>query len=84
MKPIEGEEFENYGLKEIMLRELCEKGWEKPSPVQAQAIPAILAGKDVLARSKNGTGKTGAYLIPCLNQVDPNENCVHGASGGAR
>ena len=50
---------------------MCEKGWEKPSPVQTKAIPAILSGKDVLARSKNGTGKTGAYVIPCLNQVDP-------------
>lgn len=78
MKPVEGEEFEKYGLKEDILKALCEKGWEKPSPVQSQTIPAILAGRDVLARSKNGTGKTGAYVIPCLNQVDTSVNAIQG------
>lgn len=53
-------------------------GWDKPSPVQTQTIPAILSGKDVLARSKNGTGKTGAYAIPCVNQVDKEVNAIQG------
>ena len=53
-------------------------GWDKPSPVQTQTIPAILNGKDVLARSKNGTGKTGAYVIPCVNAVDKQLNAIQG------
>ena len=60
------------------MKVLCEKGWEKPSPVQSQTIPAVLAGKDILARSKNGTGKTGAYVIPCMNQVDPKQKVIQG------
>lgn len=46
-----------------------EMGWEKPSPIQEAAIPIALGGKDILARAKNGTGKTGAckYLSPNLN-----------------
>ena len=60
------------------MKVLCEKGWEKPSPVQSQTIPAVLAGKDILARSKNGTGKTGAYVIPCMNQVDPKQRVIQG------
>ena len=80
MKPIEGEDFEKYGLKEEIMSVLCEKGWEKPSPVQSQTIPSILSGKDILARSKNGTGKTGAYVIPCMNQIDPKERVIQGTS----
>lgn len=48
---------------------IFEKGWEKPSPIQEASIPIALSGKDVLARAKNGTGKTGAYCIPVLEQV---------------
>ena len=78
MKPVDGEEFEKYGLREEVLKALCEMGWDNPSPVQTQTIPAILSGKDVLARSKNGTGKTGAYAIPCVNQVDKEVNAIQG------
>ena len=49
---------------------IFEKGFEKPSPIQEEAIPIILAGRDVLARAKNGTGKTAAFIIPCLERVD--------------
>ena len=49
---------------------IFEKGWEKPSPIQEQSIPAALMGRDLLARAKNGTGKTGAYIIPLLQQLD--------------
>lgn len=48
---------------------IFEKGWEKPSPIQEASIPIALSGKDILARAKNGTGKTGAYSIPVLEQV---------------
>ncbi|TKR68440.1 hypothetical protein L596_024428 [Steinernema carpocapsae] len=47
------------------------EGWEKPSPIQEASIPVALSGQDILARAKNGTGKTGAYCIPCIEKVDP-------------
>lgn len=49
---------------------IFEKGFERPSPIQEEAIPILLAGKNVLARAKNGTGKTAAFIIPCLEKVD--------------
>ena len=50
---------------------IFEKGWEKPSPIQEAAIPIALSGRDILARAKNGTGKTGAYVIPVVERCDP-------------
>lgn len=65
-----GHEFEDYYLKRELLMGIFEKGFERPSPIQEDAIPTILAGRDVLARAKNGTGKTAAFIIPCLEKVD--------------
>ncbi len=59
---------------------IFEKGFEKPSPIQEEAIPIILAGRDVLARAKNGTGKTAAFIIPCLEKVDASLNKIQGES----
>jgi len=66
-----GNEFEDYCLKRELLMGIFEKGYEKPSPIQEQSIPIALAGRDIMARAKNGTGKTAAYLIPLLERVDP-------------
>lgn len=55
---------------------IFEKGWEKPSPIQEASIPIALSGKDILARAKNGTGKTGAYSIPVLEQIDPDKDNI--------
>lgn len=71
-----GHEFEDYYLKRELLMGIFEKGFEKPSPIQEEAIPIILAGRDVLARAKNGTGKTAAFIIPCLEKVDPTQNHI--------
>ena len=49
---------------------IFEKGYEEPSPIQEESIPIALAGRDILARAKNGTGKTGAYLIPLLEKIN--------------
>ncbi len=73
-----GHEFEDYYLKRELLMGIFEKGFEKPSPIQEEAIPIILAGKDVLARAKNGTGKTAAFIIPCLEKVDASVNAIQG------
>jgi len=71
-----GHEFEDYYLKKELLMGIFEKGFEKPSPIQEEAIPIILAGKDVLARAKNGTGKTAAFIIPSLELVDHSLNAI--------
>lgn len=52
------------------LQETWKKSFKEPTPVQERAIPAILEGKDVIVRSPTGTGKTVAYLLPILNQLD--------------
>ena len=57
-----GIEFQELGLKRELLKGIYEKGWEKPSPIQEESIPAALQGRDILARAKNGTGKTGVYF----------------------
>lgn len=57
---------------------LVEKGFDKPSPVQEECIPLILAGKNLIARAKNGTGKTGAYVIPTLEKLDIEKKYIQG------
>lgn len=46
-------------------------GFEAPSPIQEQSIPAALLGRNIVARAKNGTGKTAAYAIPLIQKIDP-------------
>ncbi|VDM19823.1 unnamed protein product [Wuchereria bancrofti] len=65
-----GIEFEDFCLKRPLLMGIFEKGWEKPSPIQEASISIALSGQDILARAKNGTGKTGAYCIPCIDKID--------------
>eukprot|EP00549_Striatella_unipunctata_P015244 CAMPEP_0118725048 /NCGR_PEP_ID=MMETSP0800-20121206/32927_1 /TAXON_ID=210618 ORGANISM="Striatella unipunctata, Strain CCMP2910" /NCGR_SAMPLE_ID=MMETSP0800 /ASSEMBLY_ACC=CAM_ASM_000638 /LENGTH=397 /DNA_ID=CAMNT_0006633711 /DNA_START=146 /DNA_END=1340 /DNA_ORIENTATION=- len=55
---------------------IFEKGFEKPSPIQEEAIPIMLQNRNVLARAKNGTGKTAAYIIPCLEQTDTSKDHI--------
>ncbi|XP_010413440.1 PREDICTED: DEAD-box ATP-dependent RNA helicase 12 isoform X2 [Camelina sativa] len=71
-----GNEFEDYFLKRDLLKGIYEKGFEKPSPIQEESIPIALTGSDILARAKNGTGKTGAFCIPVLEKIDPNNNII--------
>lgn len=71
-----GNDFEDFFLKRELLMGIFEVGYEKPSPVQEEAIPLAVAGKNILARAKNGTGKTGAFVIPCLERVDQKSNFI--------
>merc|ERR1712123_212639 len=73
-----GNEFEDYCLKRELLMGIFEKGWEKPSPIQEASIPIAQSGRDVLARAKNGTGKTGAYSIPILDSIDISKDYIQG------
>lgn len=71
-----GHEFEDYCLKRELLMGIFEKGWENPSPIQESSIPIALTGRDILARAKNGTGKTGAYVIPILERIDTTKDKI--------
>lgn len=71
-----GNDFGDFCLKRELLMGIFEKGFEKPSPIQEQSIPIALAGRDLMARAKNGTGKTAAYLIPLLERVDPKKDHI--------
>ncbi len=66
-----GVTWEMMHLKRTLMMGLHEKGFEKPSPIQELSIPIQLAGHDILARAKNGTGKTGSFLVPMLDKIDP-------------
>lgn len=71
-----GTEFEDYNLKRELLMGIFEMGYERPSPIQEASLQASLDGKDILARAKNGTGKTAAFLIPTLEKIDKNKNKI--------
>ena len=73
-----GHDFEDYCLKRELLMGIFEKGFEKPSPIQEESIPVALAGRDIMARAKNGTGKTAAYLIPLLERIDVSKDYIQG------
>lgn len=77
-----GQDFADYFLKRELLMGIYEKGFEKPSPIQEEAIPIILSGRNVLARAKNGTGKTAAFIIPCLEKTDVTKNHIQGDDWG--
>ncbi|XP_071697693.1 DEAD-box ATP-dependent RNA helicase 8-like [Rutidosis leptorrhynchoides] len=71
-----GNEFEDYFLKRELLMGIYEKGFERPSPIQEESIPIALTGRDILARAKNGTGKTAAFCIPALEKIDTDKNAI--------
>ncbi|CAL5069076.1 unnamed protein product [Urochloa decumbens] len=71
-----GNEFEDYFLKRELLMGIYEKGFERPSPIQEESIPIALTGSDILARAKNGTGKTAAFCIPALEKIDQEKNAI--------
>ncbi|MEO8135965.1 MAG: DEAD/DEAH box helicase [Betaproteobacteria bacterium] len=58
--------FENLGLRDEILRAVAEKGYVTPTPIQMKAIPAILAGKDIMGGAQTGTGKTAGFTLPIL------------------
>lgn len=63
--------FEHFGLPETVLRAVNELGYEIPSPIQEKAIPPILQGKDIIGQAQTGTGKTAAFALPILANIDP-------------
>ncbi len=64
------ETFEALGLPETMLQAIKDIGYERPSPIQSQAIPYLLDGRDLLGVAQTGTGKTAAFALPLLSRLD--------------
>ncbi|MDN3652154.1 DEAD/DEAH box helicase [Thalassotalea ponticola] len=62
--------FETLGLRPQILSALQDKGYTTPSPIQQQAIPAVLSGRDVMAAAQTGTGKTAGFTLPILQRLD--------------
>lgn len=65
--------FSDLGLSEQILQVVKAIGYEQPSPIQAAAIPALLAGEDILGTAQTGTGKTAAFALPLLSRLDPKQ-----------
>src|SRR3954470_3346284 len=63
--------FAGLGLDERILSVLSHLGYEEPTPVQREAIPLLLSGRDVLGQAATGTGKTAAFALPILHLVNP-------------
>ena len=61
--------FADLGLSQDILRAIADKGYQTPSPVQAEAIPAVLTGKDVMAAAQTGTGKTAGFTLPLMHRL---------------
>ena len=70
--------FADLGLSAELLEAIHDVGYEAPSPIQEQAIPPLLEGKDVIGQAQTGSGKTAAFGLPMLQYVDPTEDEVQG------
>lgn len=68
--------FKSLGLSDACVEQLEKLGFEHPTEVQARAIPELLNGRDVVGQSQTGTGKTAAFLLPLLEQIDPTHSAV--------
>src|SRR5579859_749819 len=69
-KPSVDPSFRDLGLGDPILKALDEVGYESPSPIQARAIPPLLAGSDLIGQAQTGTGKTAAFALPLLSKLD--------------
>ncbi|NHZ86995.1 MAG: DEAD/DEAH box helicase, partial [Planctomycetia bacterium] len=63
-------DFNDLKLVEPVLKAVTELGYESPSPIQAQAIPILLNGQDLVGQAQTGTGKTAAFALPLLSRID--------------
>ena len=65
--------FSDFQLNPAILKALGEEGYTQPTPIQAQAIPSVLAGKDLQGIAQTGTGKTAAFALPILHRLRRNQ-----------
>ncbi|ARP87652.1 DEAD/DEAH box helicase [Bordetella genomosp. 9] len=66
--------FSDFGLHPLLLASIAETGYTTPTPIQAQAIPVVVAGRDVMGAAQTGTGKTAAFTLPILHRLMPLAN----------
>ena len=71
-KVLDKMKFTDLGLSPKILKAIADKGYETPSPIQADAIPAVLKGFDVMAAAQTGTGKTAGFTLPILERLISN------------
>jgi ATP-dependent RNA helicase DeaD len=76
MSTVMAKSFADLGLSESTQQALRDVGYESPSPIQEQAIPALLQGRDVIGQAQTGTGKTAAFGLPIMEYLDPSEQVV--------
>jgi len=76
--------FSSLGLSEPLVRAVTEQGYRTPTPIQLKAIPAVLAGGDLLAGAQTGTGKTAGFVLPMLQQLSQPKAAPPGASASRR
>ena len=72
----EGAAFRVLGLSDAVLRGVIEAGFEAPTPIQAQSIPILLQGQDLIGQAQTGTGKTAAFALPLADRLDNSQNFV--------
>ncbi len=76
--------FASLGLSDALVRAVTEHGYTQPTPIQLQAIPAVLAGGDLLAGAQTGTGKTAGFVLPMLQRLSSAPARRAGAANRAR
>ncbi|MDQ3937657.1 MAG: DEAD/DEAH box helicase, partial [Chloroflexota bacterium] len=74
--------FDRLGLTPELLRAVAQQGYTEPTPVQREAIPLVLDGRDLLAGAQTGTGKTAAFMLPILQRLS--QTATNGQSNGRR
>ena len=67
-------QFTDLGLKAELLRAISEQGYDTPTPIQQKAIPAVMAGHDLMASAQTGTGKTAGFTLPILHRLASGPN----------
>ncbi|CAB3773199.1 DEAD/DEAH box helicase [Burkholderia sp. MSh2] len=72
-KPVDAT-FDQFGLAADILKAIAEQGYTTPTPIQAQAIPVVLAGRDVMGAAQTGTGKTASFSLPIIQRLLPQAN----------
>lgn len=72
------EKFKELGISDLTIRALSDMGFEEPTPIQEQAIPLLLAGKDLVGQAQTGTGKTAAFGIPLLENIGNSVGAIFG------
>ena len=76
--------FSKLGLSDALVRAVTEHGYTQPTPIQAQAIPAVLAGGDLLAGAQTGTGKTAGFVLPMLQRLSHAPGAARRRAGASR